>query len=149
MDSKETEKQNQGPEWRKPKLEEEHGELERTAEELGMSLEDLIEAFQRGQLEELPADTWRTLQNADSRDETWTLDEVLKWIPERNEIQDDEPRDVDRVVKGFDLKNNMPSPVVLFRTNQPPYLIGGNTRHLVARAKKIIPKIFALRSEKF
>jgi len=128
-------------EWVKPNLVEEMGELDRTAEELGIDLEELIEAFENGELQDLDADEWKTLRNAHSRDESWTLDEVREWMKEIKKNR----RDPERVLSGFERGDEIPAPIVLYRSGEPPYLVTGNTRLLVARVKKIAPMVLKVR----
>ena len=143
------EHQSLGPEWTRPSFEEESGEFEGVAERLNISMDTLNNAFEHGTMEELSSQDWSRLQNADSRDQSWTLDEVRQWLSTREVEGKDASRDIDSLIAGFDLNNRVPAPIVLFRRDAPPYLIAGNSRLLLARAKNIIPKIFALRSEEF
>ncbi len=139
------EQEAQGPEWTRPDLAEEMGELEGAAEALGVELKTLIEVFNDAQLEILNRADWASLRNGDSRDETWTLDEVVSWIRQRNNLQEDADRDVQRVIDGCEKGDSIPAPIVIFKEGDDPFLVAGNTRLLVARAKKLIPKVLVLR----
>lgn len=103
----------------------------------------------RAALEKLQLDDWLQLENADSRDPTWVLDEVIEWLKSRVQDGKDESRDVDSLIRGFDLGNRIPASVMLFRKNLPPFLVAGSSRLLVARAKKLVPEILTLRSDTF
>ncbi|MGB0757859.1 MAG: hypothetical protein ACPGO5_05440 [Patescibacteria group bacterium] len=133
------------PRWVPPSLEEELGELQNAAENLGIDERVIISAFESGALEELADEDWSSMVNADSRDESWTLPEVRDWIKERNNLQSDNDRKVDMIIEGFEAGASLPAATVLYRHNERPYLIGGNTRLLVARGKGIRPHVFALR----
>jgi hypothetical protein len=64
------------PECQKPSLKEEMGELQRHAEEFGVSFDALIKALESAELEELNDDDWRNMKNCDSSDPAWTLDQA-------------------------------------------------------------------------
>lgn len=130
------------PSWEKPLIEAERGEFERTSEELGIPIERLVEAFHRASLEELSDADWNQLQNADSRDPSWTLDDVIAY-----RTTDDRPerRDVLRIVEGMKRGDALPAPIVLYRDGRPPYLVAGNTRLLVARTSGRRPSVLAVR----
>ncbi len=125
--------------WEKPTLEQEMGEIERTAEELGVPEEALLEAFNRAVLEDLNDHDWSIMVNCDSRDATWKLEEVRTHLEGQ--------RDFSQIEEGFKNNHKIPAPIVLFRFGHPPYLIGGNSRLLGCRALHIQPKILALRLE--
>ena len=130
--------------WNKPSLQEELGELERTAEAIGVSEEELVNAFKKGMLQTLTKETWAKMINADSKDPSWTLDEARDYL--KNRVAPDgtpEPRDIDAIVEAIEA-GSMDAPIVLFRDEWPPYLVAGNTRLLAARGMGIEPKIFAV-----
>lgn len=127
--------------WKEPDYVEEHGELERTSEALGISLDDLTGAYTRGKLETLSDEDWNRMRNCDSRDPSWTLEQVLEYYPSRT----DQPRDAQRILNGMNEGVSLPAPVVLFRDGQDPYLVSGSTRLSVARATGRRPQIFAIR----
>jgi len=79
---------------------------------------------------------WEQLQNSDSRDTSWTLEEVKTHLEGK--------RDVEIIEKGFHDRAIMPAPIVLFRKDNPPYLIAGNSRLLMSRAMKVQPKVWAV-----
>ncbi|MEK7648103.1 MAG: hypothetical protein AAB384_03670 [Patescibacteria group bacterium] len=124
------------PQWIAPSGEFEQGEFFRTAEELHVNAGELLVACEQGALEPLSDSDWEVMMNTDSRDTTWQLQEVITHIGSK--------RDVDKIIEGFQTGAGIPAPVVLFREGEPPYLIGGNTRLLVARAMGIRPKIWAV-----
>lgn len=143
------EQESSGPEWKKPSFEEEMGEFEGASERLGISVELLREAFDQASLEDLMDADWSELQNSDSRDPSWTLDEIVQWLGNRKIDGADQSRDVDRLLQGFDSGSELPAPIVVFRKDAPPHLVAGNSRLLVSRAKGVTPKVLALRSDKF
>ena len=120
--------------WSPPDLAEEEGELTRTAEALGVDPEALQQAAQSAQLEDLDDDVWSELENTDSFD-TDTVEKAVALAKEYN-------RDIDRVLQG--IGKDMPAPLVLLREGEPPYLVGGNTRLMAARATGAKPKILAI-----
>jgi len=127
------------PKWRKPDLGDEMGEIERTAEELGVDPRKLKHAAKKGGVSKLSDKDWEGMENTDS----WETD-----TPEKaRDLAKEYERDISRVEAGLDKGGNMPAPVVLFRKDKPPYLIGGNTRLMAARAKGIRPKIWKVQLE--
>ena len=125
------------PRWEKPPFEEEVGEVDRTADELGLDKELLRAAYQAGQLEQLSDEDWAVMENCDSRDREWTSAEVAGHLAAT--------RDYATIEAGFKSGNRMYTPVVLFRPGQPPYLVAGNSRLLGCRALGIAPTILAMR----
>ena len=127
--------------WRIPTVESEWGEIERTAESLGIPVREITAAFKRGALEDLSDEDWDRMENCDSSDSSWTLDAVLSYYPTRP----DHPRDPQKILNGMNAGDTLPAPVVLYRENKAPYLIGGSTRLSVARTTGRRPKVLAVR----
>ena len=122
--------------WKKPDLKEEQGEVERTALDLGIeNYEDIMAAGKKAKLEPLDDDTWSQLENTDSYD-TDTMKKADSRARKYN-------RDIASVLDG--MGKELPSPVVLFREGEPPYLVGGNTRLMASRALGHTPKVLAIR----
>lgn len=120
--------------WKKPDLKEEAVEITRTAEHLGISEKNLLEAFHAAELEDLDEDTWSKLENTDSFD-TDTYAKV-----------DAKARKYDRDI-AWTLRrmgDTLPASIVLFRKGKAPYLVGGNTRLMASRALGAKPKVLAL-----
>lgn len=134
-----------GPQWEEPSIEEEMGEIERTSEALGVDKEAILKAAESATLEELDEGDWATMINTDSRDVSWKIDEVKDWLKSRTVDGQDETRAIDKLLSGYEMGSRIPAPMVLFIQGKPPYLIAGNSRLLVARAKGDTPKIFAIR----
>jgi hypothetical protein len=125
--------------WRLPddgERERAKGELVRTAEELGIDYESLEKAFDVATLEELSDEQWESMENTDSTGQ-WTQTEVEEYIGTR--------RDHGRIFQMIERGEALSGPIVLFRDDKPPYLIGGNTRLLACKALHIKPQILALR----
>jgi hypothetical protein len=122
--------------WKKPDLEEEQGEIERTALGLGIeNYEDIMAAGKKAKLEPLDDGTWSQLENTDSYD-TDTVKKADRLAQEYN-------RDIASVFDG--MGKELPSPLVIFREGEPPYLVGGNTRLMASRALGHTPKVLAIR----
>lgn len=136
-----------GPQWIEPSIEEEIGEIERTSEALSVDKEAILKAAENATLEELNEQDWATMINTDSKDVSWKIDEVKDWLKSRTVDGQDETRDIDKLLSGYEMGNRIPAPIVLFRQGEPPYLIAGNSRLLVARAKGDAPKILAVRMD--
>ncbi len=125
--------------WEKVSPAEELGELERTAEDLGIPLERLTAAFEQAAVQELSDEDWEQTLNCDSRDTSWTLTDARAHLRGK--------RNLAAIVTGFNLGASMPTPVVLYRPGQPPYLIGGSSRLLGCRVLNKRPQVLALRLE--
>jgi len=121
--------------WHKPDINEEIGEVERTADDLGVDKKKLVSAAKRGELETLDDKTWSRMENTDSYD-TDTIEKAAKLAEEYD-------RDIRSVVKGMGGK--LPAPIVLIRKGKAPYLIGGNTRLMTSRAFGVKPKVLMVR----
>ena len=126
------------PQWIRPTLEYEGGEIDRTARELGLDTHRLRDAFMNGQLEDLTDDDWNQLENTESA-EHLTLEEVRGILEEK--------RDFSSIEEGLTQGRDIYAPAVLFRPGHRPYLIGGNSRLMGCRALNIRPKILAVQME--
>jgi hypothetical protein len=121
--------------WSKPSLEHEEGEVKRTAETLKIPPKKLLSAFDGAKVEALSDKDWSRLENTDSYD-TDTFEKADALAREYD-------RGIAKVVKG--MGGTLPAPIVLFRKGEPPYLVGGNTRLMAARAFGAKPQVLALR----
>ncbi len=121
------------PRWEKPALKEERGELERTARELQLQLDALVAAYEAAQLEVLSEEDWVRMENCDSANGTWTVESVREHLKPT--------RDFGRIERGTAEGDVMPAPIVLYRNEHPPYLIGGNSRLLACRVFKQRPTV--------
>jgi len=117
--------------WKKPSLKEEIEEFERTAEDLRIDKNKLIEAFKKGKLITLQDDVWEKIQNTDSW-ETTTLKDAQRLAKEYG-------KNLHSLIEAKEL----PAAIVLKNKNDY-YLIAGNTRLMYSRANKINPKIFLI-----
>ena len=128
-----------GPQWEKPTWPQEAGELERTGQELGISVEVLKEAYKKAVLQELNDLDWEGMENTESGDLTWTIEKVREFLQDK--------RDFNQIERGLKGGKKLPAPIVLYREGEPPYLIGGNSRLLGCRVLGLRPIVFALRVE--
>ena len=124
------------PQWGKPSLEEETGELERHAQESGMDVKSLKEAFKQAELQELCDEDWENMENCDSKDTSWTSQEVHEYLKGK--------RDFQKIEDGLRSGASMPAPVVLYREGYKPNLLAGNSRLLGCRALGIRPMVLAI-----
>ena len=135
------------PSWRKhseEEIEKEKGELRGTAERLQLDYKKLEGAFYVGELEELSDADWSRMENTHSseyergfRETEWTKEEVVEEIGES--------RDHQNIFQGLENGGELPAPIVLFRNDNPPLCIGGNTRLMACKALGIRPQILAVR----
>lgn len=123
--------------WIKPSIKEEMGEIERTAEAFDLPVRKLASDIGKTGLAILTDAIWSRLENTDSWSTT-TMTHV-------NRLAKKYGRDVSRIVTGFEEGKAMPAPIILIVDKEPPYLVGGNTRLMVARAMKIRPQAIICR----
>lgn len=120
--------------WKLPNLDFEKEEFERTARARDLDKDKLFSAASRGKLVDLDADTWKDLENTDSF-KTTSLKSVKRLSKKYG-------RDYRSILLGIKQKTELPAPVILKKPGQKPYLVAGNTRLMVARAKKLPVKVF-------
>ena len=121
--------------WKKPDLQEEIEEIERTAVDLDIDASKLFEDAKKGKIIDLSDDIWSKLDNTDSWD--------IKSIEDARVLADEYDKDIESLIRGFESgKASIPAPIVLKRQEGGYYLIAGNTRLMVARAFGMIPKIY-------
>ena len=125
--------------WYKPDLSEEHEEMERTSEELGIDLQEIIDGYKNGSLEELNNDMWQMMENTDSWD--------IKDLEDARRYAEEYGKDIENIIDGFKKGKELPAPIVLIKDDGAPYLIAGNTRLMVARALKVVPKVVIVRNK--
>jgi hypothetical protein len=124
------------PQWQKPSLAEEMGELERHAEESGINLDSLVSAFEKAELQELSDEDWVNMENSDSSDTTWTADQVREYLEGK--------RDFQKIENGLKRGDMIPAPVVLYRAGHRPNLLAGNSRLLGCRALGMRPTVLGI-----
>lgn len=121
--------------WKKPDLQEEIEEIERTAVDLDIDASKLFEDAKKGKIIDLSDDIWSKLHNTDSWD--------IKSIEDARVLADEYDKDIESLIRGFESgKASIPAPIVLKRQEGGYYLIAGNTRLMVARAFGMIPRIY-------
>ena len=125
--------------WYKPDLSEEHEEMERTSEELGIDLQEIIDGYKNGSLEKLNNDIWQMMENTDSWD--------IKDLEEARRYAEEYGKDIENIIDGFKKGKELPAPIVLIKDDGAPYLIAGNTRLMVAKALKVVPKVVIVRNK--
>lgn len=122
--------------WHKTDLNEEYEEIERTANELNIDLNELIKAFKNAKLEFLNENDWQNMEDTDS----YQTDTVEK----AQEAADKYERDIGRIFSAFKNDKSLPAPIVLFKKGNNPYCIAGNTRLMASRAYNIKPEVLAV-----
>ena len=126
--------------WYKPPISEEYEEMERTSEDLGIDLHEIEDGYENGSLIDLTDDIWEKMENTDS----WNIRD----LQHAKEYAEEYDKDIESIIEGFESGNRLPAPIVLIKSDGVPYLIAGNTRLMVARALKVIPKVVMVRIEK-
>jgi hypothetical protein len=121
--------------WIQPPFAEESEEVERTAKQLGIPVRSLVNAWSKARLETLTDDVWESMENTDSYGLT-TFKEV-------DQLAQEYDRNITWTLERFG--SQVPAPVVLARRGKPLYLIGGNTRLMLARVLGAVPKVWTLR----
>ena len=126
--------------WYKPPISEEYEEMERTSEDLGIDFHEIENGYENGSLVDLTDDIWEKMENTDS----WNIRD----LQHAKEYAEEYDKDIESIIEGFESGNRLPAPIVLIKSDGVPYLIAGNTRLMVARALKVIPKVVMVRIEK-
>jgi len=114
--------------------------LRMAADKLFLDEDAVKQAFERcleGPLEQLSDDVWSNMTNTDSYDER-TRKEAEQQINEMGGNAMD-------VLHKVDNGKFLPPPIVLFRKDEPPYLVVGNEVLLASRALGMTPHILAVR----
>lgn len=122
--------------WKEPDIEEEIGEIVRTAKEFDVPLDDIIGAVKEAKLEEITDDVWSQLQNTDSYN--ISVEQALELSKEYN-------RNISRIYKGIKNGKTLPAPIVLSINDEEFYLIGGNTRLMACASLNKVPKVLMIK----
>lgn len=123
--------------WVKPNIDDERGEIIRTAGEFGIDPGALLAAFGKGTLKELPDHVWERLENTDSW-EIQNMDDARLLAAEYD-------RDIESIIAGIEAGSAMPAPIILQYDGNSYYLVGGNTRLMVAKALGIKPSVWVIK----
>lgn len=127
--------------WFQPKFDEERGEFERTAQALNLSMFDLMAAFDKGWLRELPSEIMARIENTDwaeVRPGDLKQARTLAAGYGRNVGSQDTPG---TLMYAFAKNEPLPAPIVV-KIGSRLYLIAGNTRLMLSRAFNVIPKVW-------
>jgi hypothetical protein len=127
--------------WHAPSMEEEAGEFQRTAQELSLSVYDLMTAFEKGKLTELSRSDLGRMENSDWVDMRPGDFVNLRGKADQYERQigaEDQPG---TLMHAFVQKRSLPAPIVL-KIGQRLYLIAGNTRLMMAAVFNVLPKVW-------
>lgn len=120
--------------WGMPEWDKEEEEIQRTSRELGLDIDEIHTALERGQLTPLPDQIWSRMVNTDS----W---ETIHPSHAR-QIADERDRNIERIYDNFQDGKETPAPIVLLLPDGQPYLIGGNTRLMASRSTNRRPDVF-------
>jgi hypothetical protein len=119
--------------WHRPSSEEEGEEIKSRAKDLGVSHQRLTRGVNKGKMGPLKKKHWKRLENTDS----WGT----KKMKHVKKLSKEYGKDWKGVKKGYKKGHSMPAPMVVHRKGKNPYLVGGNTRLMVARAKRVKPHV--------
>jgi cytidyltransferase-like protein len=111
----------------------EASEIERTAEEFNIPLEDLKYAFTAGGMVVLTDDIWSKLENSDSY-EINSLDDAIKLAKKYG-------KNWEPTYKAIKAGKTIDPPMILNYDKTKYYLVGGNTRLMFYKALGIEPKV--------
>ncbi len=138
------------PNWARPNLEKERGEIERVIKEflLEESTEEnirrVINALEASPLVDLSDSEWESLENTDSfhNIEPGHIEEAERITDEYNEeLLPENKRDFQNILNSIMRGGNMEAPTILKNKDGKLHLISGNTRLMIARALRIRPKV--------
>lgn len=117
--------------WAYPDIEGEREEFQRAADELGVSVEDILTAIPHAQAVPLSETMWQRMMNTDS----WATDTVEKAVEYARRYD----KDIRDILLGFG--GDMDCPIVLLLPGNVPMLVGGNTRLMTFRGLGIRPMV--------
>jgi hypothetical protein len=112
-----------------PILQAENEEIERTADELGLPYDVVYNSFASGKEVTLTDEMWSRLENTDSYD--------INSEEEAIELARHYGKDIQSILAA----EKTPPALILQYSPNKYYLVGGNTRLMVARAKGINPQV--------
>lgn len=119
--------------WHRPSTEEEKHEIRDRAKDLGVSHKHLADKIRKGKIAPLEDKHWKAMENTDSWGTT-KMSHVKK-------VAKGYGKNWEKVHQGYKKGHSMAAPMVVHRKKKRPYLVGGNTRLMVARAHKIRPHV--------
>jgi hypothetical protein len=121
----------------KPTIERNLDELERTQIEKFVDLKKLLHAFtDNGTLELLTEDEWRNLENSDS----FGIDSY----EQAQSLAEEYGKDIQEINQVFREGGKLEAPTILYKDEENPYLVNGNTRLMYMRAKDITPMVWKI-----
>lgn len=123
--------------WRKPIFSEEREGFVQTAQDLGLSMDELREAMKHGHMAPLDGYTWCTLENTDCN-ETFTLGEVERLALKRY------GRDVGSLCRAITSGQTVPAPIILDRPGKRSWLVSGNIRLMLCRGLNLLPDVWRI-----
>jgi hypothetical protein len=106
-------------------------EIDRTAQEFNVPINDLQYAFETGRENILTDDIWSKLENSDSY-QIKNLEQAIK-------LADKYKKDWRSIVKAIQNEKQLPLPLVLNYAKDKYYLVGGNTRLMFYKALGVQP----------
>jgi len=121
--------------WSKPSFKEEEGEFQRISNDLGVSTEELKQAFDNASFQKLKDEDWMNLQNTDSF-ETTSFKDVVDLGKTYGK------KSLDHLVDSFKT-GRVKTPIVLKHKGETT-LVGGNTRLMMSRALGIKPTVMVV-----
>lgn len=123
--------------WVNPDFNYEDSEFKRTARDLKLKYSFIRKSvLTKGFLVEFNDDLWRTCDNTSSF-KINSLSDCNDYL-----IKVDRNRNLKRLIEGFKNNNEIPAPIVIIKSDNQPYLVGGNTRLMVSKALGIRPKVW-------
>jgi hypothetical protein len=138
------------PEWVRPNLQNETGELTRVIEGfLGKepsqeNIRALVDVLEQSPLVELSEGDWEALENTDSFHNIipGQIESVQTITEEYNQaLTEENKRDFAKLQSGFRNGNKIECPVILRNSEGKLHLVSGNTRLMIARALSVRPKV--------
>jgi len=138
------------PEWVRPDLQEEIGEIERVLVEFlnkepsQENIAVVLRALESAPVVDLSEEDWQHLENTDSYKNIRSgHPEDAEKITEgyNTELPPENKRDFVNILSGFTGGNKMKMPTILKDTAGRLHLVSGNTRLMISRALNIKPKV--------
>ncbi len=134
------------PRWFKSSFSSEREEFERVAEDQGVSIDDLEQAYTQAKVVDLDNYEWRNLLNTDSNEERWAYgdeDSADNFLKNNYDKQNLKPL-LDTIKRG----GQIPAPIV-YDNGMYRELVAGNTRLMACSILGIQPKVVVVTVPKY
>jgi hypothetical protein len=138
-----------GPQWIRPNLQSERGEIERVIREFlseeitEENIRRIVKILEGSPLSDLSDDEWSVLENTDSFQNVRAghIEDAEQFTKEKNqELKPENKRDFEALLNAFRQGSSMEAPTIL-KHKGVLHLMSGDTRLMISRGLNILPKV--------